>query len=179
MCRRANGCLSDQQWNAIQKLESRLDCYRDASKKWDDIVSSSKKAKDLLNSSERDSDIRNLYCRVGITSYANRYVLNGREQILLNCMGLELLECENIGIALDPLASLMNHSCDPNAVCLFDGTAIHIRSLKPIYPGQEILISYTDNTMDYHFRNHTLKSKWFFTCTCMFQVLVCFTLSGH
>ena len=37
-------------------------------------------------------------------------------------MGLGLLEFETVGMALDPLASLMNHSCNPNAVCLFEGT---------------------------------------------------------
>jgi SET and MYND domain-containing protein len=74
-------------------------------------------------------------------------------------MGLGLLEFETVGMALDPLASLMNHSCDPNAVYLFEGTTIRVRSLKPISPGQEIFISYTDNTMDYDIRNHLLKSR--------------------
>lgn len=84
-------------------------------------------------------------------------------------MGLELLEFETVGVALDPLASLMNHSCDPNAVCLFEGTTIHVRSLKPISLGQEIFILYTDNTMDYDMRNYLLKSRWFFAYICTFQ----------
>lgn len=85
-------------------------------------------------------------------------------------MSLDLLEFEVVGIALDPLASLMNHSYDPNAVCLFDGTTLRIRSLKPILPGQEILISYTDNTMDYDVRSQILKAKWFFTYVCTFNL---------
>jgi len=46
------------------------------------------------------------------------------------------------------------------------GTTIRVWSLKPISPGQEIFISYTDNTMDYDVRNHLLESRWFFTCIC-------------
>ena len=67
---------------------------------------------------------------------SNGDALNDTKQILLNCMGLGLLEFETVGMALDPLASLMNHSCDPNAVCLFEGTTIRVRSLKPNSPGQ-------------------------------------------
>lgn len=47
-------------------------------------------------------------------------------------MGLEILEFETVGIALDSLASLMNQSCDPNTVYLFEGTTIRVRSFKPI-----------------------------------------------
>lgn len=93
------------------------------------------------------------------------------EQILLNCIGVDLLEFKVVGIALDPLVLLINHSCDPNAVCLFDGTMLHVRSLKPILSGQEICISYADNTLDYDLRSQILKAKWFFTCTCTFIIL--------
>ena len=85
-------------------------------------------------------------------------------------MSLDLLEFEVVRIALDLLALLINHSCDPNALCLFDGTALHVRSLKPILPGQEILISYTDNTMDYDVRSRILKAKWVFTCAWTFTI---------
>jgi hypothetical protein len=64
--RRANGSLSDRQWDAIQKLGSHVDFYRDASDKWGDIVSCSKRAKELLGLSESDEDIQSLYCRVGM-----------------------------------------------------------------------------------------------------------------
>jgi len=48
LCRRANGSLSDQQWDAIQKLESHLDFFRDKSDKWDEIVFWNRRAKELL-----------------------------------------------------------------------------------------------------------------------------------
>lgn len=65
LCRRANGSLGDRLWDAIQKLDSHSDDYREASNKWDEIVSSSKKVKELLDLPDSEEDIQTLYCRVG------------------------------------------------------------------------------------------------------------------
>jgi hypothetical protein len=58
-------------------------------------------------------------------------------------MGLERLEYENIGIVLDPLVSLMNHSCDPNAIYLFEGTVIRDRALKPVAIWEGVCVNTT------------------------------------
>jgi SET domain-containing protein len=81
-------------------------------------------------------------------------------------MAIYSLEQEYLGIGLDPLASLINHSCKPNAYCLFEGSEIRIRSLQRISAGDEIAITYIDNTVDKHSRQVLLKSRWFFSCTC-------------
>jgi hypothetical protein len=43
LCRRAKGSLNNRQLDAIQKLGSHSDNYREASNKWGEIVSSSEK----------------------------------------------------------------------------------------------------------------------------------------
>ena len=88
-------------------------------------------------------------------------------QVKLNCMSLEHLEHEGIGICLDPLAAKMNHSCDPNAFVFFEGSQIRVRSLRPICPGDEVTISYINNTLQRPYRKALLESKWFFNCECM------------
>jgi SET domain-containing protein len=71
-----------------------------------------------------------------------------------------------IGVILDPFASLMNHSCDPNAFVFCEGTQLRVRTLRPIAAGDEIMISYTNGSYDYKFRQKRLKSKYFFACEC-------------
>ena len=60
----------------------------------------------------------------------------------------------------------MNHSCDPNAVCLFEGTRLRVRSLRPILAGEEITISYTENTLDRFVRQEHLRIQYFLDCGC-------------
>ena len=75
------------------------------------------------------------------------------------------IESETMGITLDPLAAIINHSCDPNAFCSFEGAGIRVRSLRPIGEGEEITISYTDDTLARDTRRGHL-TKWFFDCAC-------------
>jgi len=86
--------------------------------------------------------------------------------VKLNCMSLDHLEREGLGIAFDPLAAKMNHSCDPNAFFFFEGAHIRVRSLRPIRSGEEVTISYIDNTLHRSYRKTWLESHWFFNCAC-------------
>ena len=65
---------------------------------------------------------------------SNGDALNNTKQILLNCMGLGLLEFETVGMALDPLASLINHSWTPMPSACLRARRYVSRSLKPIFP---------------------------------------------
>ncbi len=42
------------------------------------------------------------------------------------------------GLALYRTASLLNHSCQPNCVSLFDGTRLSIRSIEKISQGEQV-----------------------------------------
>lgn len=75
------------------------------------------------------------------------------------------MEGEAVGITLDPLAAVMNHSCDPNAIYILEGANIRVRSLRPIEVGEEVTIAYTDVTVSRDERRDQL-SEWFFDCAC-------------
>lgn len=53
-------------------------------------------------------------------------------------------ELQPLGVGLYPTGAMVNHSCRPNAVQSFDGGAIVFRAVRPIKPGKEVTISYTD-----------------------------------
>ena len=75
------------------------------------------------------------------------------------------MEGEVVGIILDPLVAVMNHSCDPNASYVLEGANIRVRSLRPIKVGEEVTIAYTDITFPRDERREQL-SNWFFDCAC-------------
>ncbi|KAI0526417.1 hypothetical protein F5B22DRAFT_641563 [Xylaria bambusicola] len=71
-----------------------------------------------------------------------------------------------LGIAFDPLISSANHSCDPNAVLVFNQPRHEIRALRKIKAGEEILISYVEATNPFNVRQMQLKENYLFTCQC-------------
>uniref|UniRef100_A0A804R716 SET domain-containing protein n=1 Tax=Zea mays TaxID=4577 RepID=A0A804R716_MAIZE len=77
------------------------------------------------------------------------------------------------GLAIDNLdyiftvgaPSIINHSCVPNAVLIFDGRTAYVRALQPINKDEEVSISYIETAAVTKKRNNDLK-QYFFTCTC-------------
>lgn len=59
-----------------------------------------------------------------------------------------------------------NHSCDPNAVVVFDGARLAFRALKHIPADKEIFISYIDTTLPHHRRTRELLERYYFHCSC-------------
>ena len=71
-----------------------------------------------------------------------------------------------IGSCLDPVASLINHSCDPNSDVYFEGLELRVRSTRTIAAGEEITMSYIDHTEGFEFRRNQLRTCYRFTCNC-------------
>lgn len=71
-----------------------------------------------------------------------------------------------LGTSLDIVASLINHSCDPNTFIVFEGNLLRLRSLREICAGEEITQCYTDVDMDVLTRRKMLKAEYFFDCHC-------------
>ncbi|KAI8892911.1 hypothetical protein BC833DRAFT_330288 [Globomyces pollinis-pini] len=64
-----------------------------------------------------------------------------------------------------PLASLINHSCEPNVVALFKNDSLFLKSLVDIQEGDELFISYVDCILPITDRIQSL-SKYQFVCDC-------------
>ena len=77
---------------------------------------------------------------------------------------LESLNMRGIGLVV--FAALLNHSCEPNAHYFFEGLELRARSLRAIEAGEEILVSYTDESFDHGFRQWKLNYRFFFVCKC-------------
>ncbi|KIO17648.1 hypothetical protein M407DRAFT_32673, partial [Tulasnella calospora MUT 4182] len=81
----------------------------------------------------------------------------------------------SIGVAISPLAALINHSCEPNAVVVFPRSStvpqpgsdpLEVVAIKDIAAGEEILTSYVDISLPRHLRIKELQERYMFTCTC-------------
>nr|XP_056720977.1 SET and MYND domain-containing protein 4 [Euleptes europaea] len=73
-----------------------------------------------------------------------------------------------LAVALFPVVSLLNHSCDPNTSVTFSSTTAEIRALRPIAKGQEILHCYGPHKcrMGAAERHKELLAQYFFECQC-------------
>ncbi|XP_048569279.1 histone-lysine N-methyltransferase ASHR1-like [Triticum urartu] len=74
-------------------------------------------------------------------------------------------ELRPLGTGLFPAISIINHSCVPNAVLLFEGRTAYVRALQPLSSYTEVSISYIETAATTLKRHNDLK-QYFFTCTC-------------
>ena len=52
-------------------------------------------------------------------------------------------ENTELAIGVYPLVYLINHRCSPNAIFVFDGLTLILRSIKPIHKNEEISVVYS------------------------------------
>ncbi|KAG9245561.1 hypothetical protein BJ878DRAFT_500985 [Calycina marina] len=83
-----------------------------------------------------------------------------------NAFRVTLPDSTETGLCFEPLVSLANHSCDPNAIVMFDGRKMFLRALKFIDEGDQIFISYVDTTSPRDVRQAEIQASYFFTCKC-------------
>ncbi|EUC27588.1 hypothetical protein COCCADRAFT_9850 [Bipolaris zeicola 26-R-13] len=69
---------------------------------------------------------------------------------------------------LFPEIAMMNHDCRPNAAYFFDEDTMthYVHAIRPIYPGEEITITYINNEVTRVRRMGRLRTNWGFTCAC-------------
>ncbi|CAA6664907.1 unnamed protein product [Spirodela intermedia] len=75
-------------------------------------------------------------------------------------------ELKPLGTGLYPVISIINHSCLPNAVLVFEGRVAVVRAIEPIVKGTEVSISYIDTAATTRKRQKDLNEQYFFTCGC-------------
>ena len=89
-----------------------------------------------------------------------------------NAFTLSDAHFDPIGVAVCPVAALINHSCAPNAVVVFPEACagkrcpMHVVALTDIAAGDEIYASYVDIGAPRTERQRTLHERYHFTCNC-------------
>ncbi|XP_069155358.1 histone-lysine N-methyltransferase ASHR1 isoform X2 [Solanum lycopersicum] len=76
-------------------------------------------------------------------------------------------ELKPLGTGLYPVVSIINHSCLPNSVLIFEGRMAVVRALHHIPKGTEVSISYIEMAGTTATRQKALKEQYLFSCTCI------------
>ncbi|XP_041481801.1 histone-lysine N-methyltransferase SMYD3-like [Lytechinus variegatus] len=79
--------------------------------------------------------------------------------------------CDNdlngIAVGIYLRASMLNHSCNPNCLVVFDGRKLQLRTVKDVKEGEECTISYVDIMDPVKERQSELEERYHFTCNCV------------
>ncbi|KAM9561979.1 histone-lysine N-methyltransferase SMYD3 isoform 1-T1 [Guaruba guarouba] len=89
-------------------------------------------------------------------------------KVTCNCFTISNGEMQDVGVGLYPSMSLLNHSCDPNCVIVFEGYQLLLRSVQEIQIGEELTISYIESLMPTSERQKQLMRQYCFECDCLF-----------
>jgi hypothetical protein len=76
-----------------------------------------------------------------------------------------------LGTTLNPVISLLKHSCEPNVFIFFEGNQLRVRSVKPLQAGEEMSRSYTWTEDSYFARQRDLLLQRDFRCDCQCYVI--------
>jgi hypothetical protein len=69
-------------------------------------------------------------------------------------------------LGIYPLAAMINHSCDPNALRVYCGEVMVVHAIKSIPAGEEIVWSYLPPTRPFLQRQSALLQQHGFVCSC-------------
>ncbi|XP_072765450.1 histone-lysine N-methyltransferase SMYD3 isoform X1 [Anoplolepis gracilipes] len=85
-----------------------------------------------------------------------------------NCFNILDLNMNTIGAGIYLGASIIDHSCKPNAIAVFEGTTIIIRTIMdlPSLDWSQIRISYIDLLNSNKDRREELNNSYYFWCDC-------------
>lgn len=89
-------------------------------------------------------------------------------KLLINSFNILDNEMNSIGTGLYLGASVVDHSCNPNAVAIFYGTEINLRLLEDVndFDWSKVNISYIELMNTPAERRKELKDGYYFHCTC-------------
>ncbi|XP_068642154.1 histone-lysine N-methyltransferase ASHR1 isoform X2 [Aristolochia californica] len=75
-------------------------------------------------------------------------------------------ELRPMGTGLYPVISIINHSCLPNSVLVFEEKVAVVRAVDFILKDTEVTISYIETAASTETRQKALKEQYLFTCKC-------------
>lgn len=86
---------------------------------------------------------------------------------IINCNRLHDHENLEIGIGLDPCFSLINHSCLPNSMIVYQQRSLwELTPTLPIGVGDSITVNYVETYLPRELRRKQLLATYYFHCTC-------------
>lgn len=81
------------------------------------------------------AELMGMYGRVSVTKmfyFTTCSSNNWSFQMCINSFNICNQDFQCIGTGIYLAASIIDHSCEPNAVAIFEGTTLNIRSIKPL-----------------------------------------------
>ncbi|XP_050663854.1 N-lysine methyltransferase SMYD2-A isoform X1 [Leptidea sinapis] len=89
-------------------------------------------------------------------------------RMVINSFTILDIDMNSIGTGIYIASSIIDHSCEPNAVATFDGKTINIRAIKdmPSLDWKKIRISYIDLMKTPYERQMELLENYYFVCDC-------------
>ncbi|KAL4714622.1 hypothetical protein ACJJTC_019685 [Scirpophaga incertulas] len=89
-------------------------------------------------------------------------------RMIINSFTILDIDMNSIGTGVYLAASILDHSCSPNAVATFDGKTINIRATKDMtyLDWSQIRISYIDLMKTAYERQTELLDNYYFLCQC-------------
>lgn len=152
----------DSRWAELEGHAAELQKHN----RWDEIVLQARAAVEWTASPQSYMEPAvHVLCRVCLESFLGKRVLTSF-QMATNAFRATLADNTPIGLCFEPMASLANHSCVPNATIMFDGRHMTLRALDDIKMGEQVFISYIDGTQTKVERQQELADRYFFKCQC-------------
>ncbi|ORY63529.1 uncharacterized protein BCR38DRAFT_437070 [Pseudomassariella vexata] len=149
LARRKCGQISEREWRSIAYLESHYE-KRMHGADANEIREVAVEARRRTGTEMGVEEVGRVYCALLTNTICIREA--GQSKVL--------------GTSIDVVMALMNHSCFPNALTIFEGGEMHVRSLRPIRAGEEVMQCYADVTCDVLLRRPMLERDFDFTCGC-------------
>ncbi|KIX06381.1 uncharacterized protein Z518_04357 [Rhinocladiella mackenziei CBS 650.93] len=156
------GMLTKGEWEELLALEShQQDMAKEGGERWQDFLLMIQGIVSYSGTNHTPDVILRLLCLLAVNSFA-----------------LTNPTFDPIGMVLHPKPALFNHSCEPNAFVRFDVPAssrqpdiptcgsISVYAVRSIAKDEEITLSYIDTTYPFDRRQHELRGRYFFTCSC-------------
>lgn len=88
-------------------------------------------------------------------------------KILINSFNIMSDEYQSIGVGLYLGASVLDHSCEPNAVVIFKGKELIVRTIAQVENVSDLRISYTNILETTTQRRQNLSEQYYFYCDCV------------
>ncbi|GLG97705.1 Histone-lysine N-methyltransferase SMYD3 [Gryllus bimaculatus] len=137
----------------FKDLMSHYSDLKEDAKRMEHFASLSAVLLDLLGESNlpNTAELMGIYGRVCVNSF--------------NILDPEMLA---IGTGIYLSASIIDHSCDPNAVAVFEGTTLYIRTIKQFstLDWKKVRITYIDLLNSAPARRTELQTGYYFLCDC-------------